>query len=257
MIELDTEALLEMLEQREIVVASPTSIQTIVHAIITHDNQKRRLEDTILAALVSSPTHTQRVQQVVVARRHNANHPFMKLAPELRNKIYDLILPKDTVINHPESPMDLMATKPALLSTCRFIRDETLPMYFGRQCLRLPAQGNFQSISDFRQTIYWFRRAMPFMRNLAFYFWLGDYEMVTFALSGNTVYTASYNCHDMDRTADFVQEVINAVQSYMPERTLVPPEDAPILYFGGRDYHTGQPFGRLLWRTAWLVSEMQ
>ena len=52
--------------------------------------------------------------------------PFNKLPAELKNMIWDLILPKGSA-----ELGTAAATQPALLRVCRQIRNETLPMFYG------------------------------------------------------------------------------------------------------------------------------
>ncbi|KAK3636520.1 hypothetical protein LTR56_014146 [Elasticomyces elasticus] len=89
--------------------------------------------------------------------------PFLRLPAELRNTIYELVLPRDkhytprrTASSHEcrnLEPVD----NPALLATCRQIRDEALPMFYDTNSFNL-WMGDWGSIfgeNRFPDTLVW------------------------------------------------------------------------------------------------------
>ncbi|KAK5721852.1 hypothetical protein LTR15_006445 [Elasticomyces elasticus] len=89
----------------------------------------------------------------------NATPGFLRLPAELRNIIYELVLPRDNfyVSVRTTEPVYVMrclaepATIPALLATCRLIRNDTLPVFYGTNIFALRT-GNKK---DFRDTLAW------------------------------------------------------------------------------------------------------
>ncbi|KAK4893580.1 hypothetical protein LTR27_008047 [Elasticomyces elasticus] len=84
---------------------------------------------------------------------------FLRLPAELRNIIYEMALPRDNfyVSVRTTEPLYVLrclaepATIPALLATCRLIRNDTLPIFYGTNIFGL-RMGNKK---DFRDTLAW------------------------------------------------------------------------------------------------------
>ncbi|KAK5686564.1 hypothetical protein LTS10_002684 [Elasticomyces elasticus] len=84
---------------------------------------------------------------------------FLRLPAELRNIIYEMALPRDNfyVSVRTTEPLHVLrclaepATIPALLATCRLIRNDTLPIFYGTNIFGLRTG----SKKDFRDTLAW------------------------------------------------------------------------------------------------------
>ncbi|KAK5737131.1 hypothetical protein LTR17_006914 [Elasticomyces elasticus] len=84
---------------------------------------------------------------------------LLRLPAELRNIIYELALPRDNfcVSVRTTKPLHALrclaesATIPALLATCRLIRNDTLPIFYGTNIFGLRTG----SKKDFRDTLAW------------------------------------------------------------------------------------------------------
>ncbi|KAK5714285.1 hypothetical protein LTR17_017291 [Elasticomyces elasticus] len=89
----------------------------------------------------------------------NDTSGLLRLPAELRNIIYELALPTDNfyVSVRTTEPLPMMRcpaepiTIPALLATCRLIRNDTLPVFYGTNIFVL-RMGNKK---DFRDTLAW------------------------------------------------------------------------------------------------------
>jgi len=80
------------------------------------------------------PFFTTISQKQKAATTHNAAVPLGRLPPELRNLIYDLVLPKDGTIEFRSKSRSLLqkkSTLPAITQVCKVLRNETLPIYYG------------------------------------------------------------------------------------------------------------------------------
>ncbi|KAK5721851.1 hypothetical protein LTR15_006444 [Elasticomyces elasticus] len=90
---------------------------------------------------------------------------FFRLPPELRNMIYDLVLPRneDYTAVRPSTLMGLdhwlpSATIPQLLATCTLIRAEALPIFYGTNTfvLALGVDG-WNNQGEFLDTLRWLK----------------------------------------------------------------------------------------------------
>ena len=66
---------------------------------------------------------------------------FLSIPPELRNRIYQYVLIEEPYIDINTSAEEKEGAQPALTRTCHQIRDETLPVLFGRNTFRFSLRG--------------------------------------------------------------------------------------------------------------------
>ena len=89
----------------------------------------------------------------------NTHSSLLSLPPELRNSIWNLVL-KPSVMWVYDSPSTVRkhAQPPPLLQVNRFLRAETLPIYYGQTDFQLEATCSITCIKDKRQLIGRYRK---------------------------------------------------------------------------------------------------
>ncbi|KAK4893581.1 hypothetical protein LTR27_008048 [Elasticomyces elasticus] len=98
-----------------------------------------------------------------------ATPAFFRLPPELRNLIYELALPRNEDYlsvrrSTPRSPFPYVssANVPPLLATCRLIRGEALPVFYGANNFMLALDGNDGTEwGKVRDTLRWLESIDP------------------------------------------------------------------------------------------------
>jgi len=96
---------------------------------------------------------------------------LIALPSEIRNKIYDLVLPNNTTISNAIN--GCIISDPGLLQVCHKFRDETRPIYFGRQRfifgLALNGGGPLRSLEGVGKLCSRLGERVRFMRHLEVY----------------------------------------------------------------------------------------
>ncbi|KAK3723922.1 hypothetical protein LTR37_001406 [Vermiconidia calcicola] len=142
----------------------------IIEAIQEHDRQDREEYEATVAAeeaafrqrkeqlrlqhlqgiTAPTPAYLARLKNSNAAAAHYANVDFYRIPIELRNKIYEHVLPTQRLISNSISNSIVVAQKanvdglpplslhfePPILRTCQLLRYEALSSYYGRQSFR-------------------------------------------------------------------------------------------------------------------------